>query len=254
MTQHHGETERRREGFEARMETGFEWLEAHARQVVAAVAILLLGGGVAALGYEWYQGSSESAQLALDRVEWRYFDGMGASRNDLVPVEPANADRALAAREEALASYESLAGELGGLPGEIAVLRAAGLEIGLGRLEAADARLLAARDELSEDVVRASALRLHGYVLEELERLEEAAQAYEAAAAIEAYPVPEDLWLAAGDVRLRAGDPAGAANALRQVLAVAPEEAERRGLVERIEGLEASLPDTADEAGEPGPE
>ena len=254
MTQHHGETERRREGFEARMEAGFEWLEAHAREVVAALAVLLLGGAGLALGYEWYRGAEESAQLALSRVEQRYLEGMGASRDDVVPVEPANADRARAAREEALAGYGAVASEYGGLARDIAELRAAELEIGLGRLEAADTRLLAAGEQISEDIVRAAALRLHGYALEELDRLEDAARAYEAAAAIEAYPAREDLWLAASEVRLRAGDPAGAASALREILVIAPEAAERRGLVERIEGLEASLPSAPGGAGEPASE
>ena len=242
MTQRHGETERRLEGFEARIEQGFAWLEAHAREVITVVLILFAVGGLAAFSYEWYGSSVREAQLAIDRVTWTYMEEMGGSRGDLYPVEPANQDQAQRAREEALAGYEAASEEYGGLAREMAQLRAAEVEIGLARLEAAEARLAREADQMSNQVLRASALRLRGYALEELGRPAEAAEVYEIGGGIEGYPAREDLWLLSAETRLRTGDFVGAAAAYREILFIAPEFAERQGLVERLEELEALAP------------
>jgi hypothetical protein len=243
--QRHGETERRHEGFEARLEQLFETIEAHSREVIIGGVALLLLGGLAAGLYEWRQSSINAAQLALDQVDWTYLEAMGGRRDDLYPVEPANEAQARSAREEALAGYEQVIEEHGGVAAEIAQIRAAEVEVGLGRLEAADQRLTGASDDISEGALRATALRLHGFVLEELLRPLDAAARYEAAAAIESYPAPEDLWIIASEARVRGGDPAGAANDLREVLGIAPEYAERLGLVERLESVEALASDAA---------
>ncbi len=241
--QRHGETERRLEGFEARLEQVFEAIEAHSREVIIAGVALLLLGGLAAGLYEWQKSSVNDAQLALDEVDWTFLEAMGGRRDDLYPVEPANEQQARSAREEALAGYELVIEEHGGVSGEIAQIRAAEVEVGLGRLEAAERRLAETADETSGDALRASALRLHGFVLEELLRPLDAAARYEAAAAIESYPAREDLWISASEARVRGGDMAGAASDLREVLGIAPEYAERLGLVERLESVEALAAD-----------
>ncbi len=246
MTQHHGETERRAQGFEARLEVLYERVVANPIPYVSGVVGLLLVGLVAALVSEWRDQSQQTAQLALEQVEWRYLEGMGGTRGDLYVVEPANEDQAREARERALAGYEQVIAEHGGVTREAAQMRAAEIEIDMGRLVAAQERLQIAADDMAGDsVLRAAALRLRGYVLEELGRLEEAAAAYEEAGGVESYPAREALWLAAGDTYLRAGDLEGAAAAYREILGIAPAFAEREGLVERLAGLEALSEDGA---------
>ncbi len=248
MTQHHGETERRAQGFEARLEVLYERVVSNPIPYVSGVVGLLLVGLVAALVSEWRDQSQQTAQLALEQVEWRYLEGMGGTRGDLYVVEPANEEQAREARERALAGYEQVIAEHGGVTREAAQMRAAEIEIDMGRLVAAQERLQIAADDMAGDsVLRAAALRLRGYVLEELGRLEEAAAAYEEAGAVESYPAREALWLAAGDTYLRAGDLEGAAAAYREILGIAPAFAEREGLVERLAGLEALSEDGTSE-------
>ena len=245
MTQHqrHGETERAREGFEATLERGFEWLEANSKPVLGFLAGLILLGGAVALGFEWSERQAEAAQAQLDEVERGYFEAMGASPVAFYVTEPANQDLARRAREAALAGYgQVVADHAGSVAEQVAQIRAAEVEIGLGRLEDAEQRLAAAADEMDADSpLRATALRLRGYALEELERFADAAAAYESAAAVESYPGRESVYLAAGESWLRAGDSARALGAFRETLVLAPAWAEREGLVERVAGLEALL-------------
>lgn len=247
--QKHGETERAREGFEATMEDGFEWLEANARLVTSIVVGAILVGAASAGAYEWVQRRAVGAQEALARVERTYFEDMGSRPGAFYVTEPANADQAREAREAALAGYERVvADHRGSLAAEIAWIRAAEVEVDLEQLEAAELRLAKAPEVLSAgSALLATALRLRGYVLDELERPGEAAAAYEAGAAIDTYPASEELWLAAGESALRAGDSTRAIRAFEQVLAADPAYAERAGLVDRLEGMRLSASTAAPE-------
>lgn len=246
MTQHHqqhGETERMSRGLDARMESFFEWLEANARTVVAVGVGLLVVGGLIAAGFEWSASVELAAQTALDRVERDYYDGMGTPVAELYLTEPANRDQAQRARENALLGYQNVAVDYpGSVAADAAELRAAEAEIGLGRLDDASERLSALAQRLDDDdQLRASALRLQGYVFEEQAKFTEAAAAYEAAAGVTSYPAREALWLAASENHLRVGEVERAIAALREVLGIAPAWAERQGLLERLTGLEAML-------------
>ena len=248
MTEHHrqhGDTERMSRGFDARIESGFEWLEANARSVMLVGGGLLLLGGLIAGIFEYSSRQEEAAQTALERVERAYFAGMGTPIAEIYLTEPANRDQAQRAREAALVGYQQVTLDY---PGRVAAsaaqLRAAEVEIELGRLAAASERLGALAAALDVDPLRASALRLQGYAFEEQEKFAEAAAAYEAGAVITDYPGREALWLAASDNYLRTGEIERAIDALREVLAIAPAWAERQGLLERLAGLEAMLPPT----------
>jgi len=245
VTQHqrHGETERAHEGFEARLEVVFEWLEDNSKPVLGALAALVLLGAAVAVIFEWSAGQAESAQAQLDAVERDYFEAMGANPFALYVAEPANREQAQRARETALAGYEQVSVDhRGSVADHVAQIRAAEVEVELGELDAAEQRLATAADEMDEDSpLRATALRLRGYALEQLGRFADAAAAYEAAGAIESYPAREGLYAAAGESWLRAGDSARALGAFRETLALAPAWAERQGLVERVAGLEALL-------------
>ena len=227
-------------GFEARLERGFEWLEANARTLIIIGVGLLALGGVVAGSFEWSVRQELAAQTALELAERAYYQGMGTPIAELFVTEPANQDRALRAREAALVGYQNVAVDYpGSVAANAAQLRAAEVEIELERLEAASGRLGTLAALLADDdPLRASALRLQGYAFEEQEKFAEAATAYEAAAAVTSYPAREALWLAASENHLRVGELERAIAALRQILAIAPAWAESQGLLERLEGLE----------------
>jgi len=247
--QRHGETERAGQGLEARLEAGFEWLEDNARLVVVVVIGAIAVGAASAGAYEWVERRALGAQDALSRVERSYFEAMGSEPSAFFVTEPSNLDRAREAREAALAGYEQVIVDHGGsVAAEIAWLRAAEVEVDLGQLEAAETRLAQAPDVLrSSGPLLATALRLRGFVLNELGRPAEAAAAYELGASVESYPATEELWLAAGESSIRAGDDAGAIRAFEQVLIADPAYAERTGVVDRLEALRlAASPATPD--------
>ena len=103
-------------------------------------------------------------------------------------------------------------------------LRSSELEIDLGRLAAADARLADLVASLEDrDPRKAMALRLRGYVLEELDRPQEAAALYEAGGALESYPARALLWLAAARTHMRTGANEKALAALDRALEVESE-------------------------------
>jgi tetratricopeptide (TPR) repeat protein len=114
------------------------------------------------------------------------------------------------------------------------------MEADLGRLEAAEKRLRTLVDELgSEALVRAIALRLLGYVLEEEQKDGEAGKAYAGAAAVEGYPDAAAVWLLAAEAYRRAGDNDQAAEAYRQVLDVDPIYAAQKRVEDLLVPLKA---------------
>jgi tetratricopeptide (TPR) repeat protein len=249
-TRHHGETEARAEGFEGRIEDVFEWITDHARKVVIGVVAFLVVGGAAGGMWEWTQRRAAVAQSDLAAVQITYNLAMGSSVRSVFVAEPANADQAVRAREEAVAGFEAVSGDYpGSVASSLAQIRAAELEIELGRADAAQTRLEAAAAELdADDLVRGVALRLRGYALEELERWDEAGIAYAAAAGVQGYPDRPSVWLSAAGSYARAGDADGAADAYQQILELDPAFAESQQVTERLNALGgAGLPGGAPE-------
>jgi tetratricopeptide (TPR) repeat protein len=242
MTLHHQATERKAEGFERRFQQGLEWLSERPRQVLMLLAGGLVVGVLIAGIYEWGKRREGSAQVALARVERTFARGMGDERS-AVPVEPANADQARRAREQALAGFELVVREHGGSrAAALAQVRAAEIEVDLGELDAGIARIAAAVSELeTDDPLRAVALRLSGYAHELKGDSLGAAEDYAAAAAVESYPGRALLWVVAGESFERGGATDRALDALRQGLASDPVLAEQLRAVQRIEQLEQQL-------------
>src|SRR5262245_50609724 len=98
----HGDTETRLEGFEARLQDGFAWVNAHGREIMVGIAAALLIGGVGAGIVEWRSRQSDAAQTELAGIESRFTSAMGANPGEYFVPEPANADQAAKARETAL--------------------------------------------------------------------------------------------------------------------------------------------------------
>lgn len=243
-TRHHGETEARAEGFEGRIEDAFEWAADHAREVVIGIVAFLVVGGSIAGALEWNRRSAEAAQRQLAEAEVAFSVAMGAPPRTVFPSEPANPDQARRAREAALASFDEVAAQrAGSVAAQLAGIRAAEMEIELGRADAAEQRLAALADSLDSDAfTRGVALRLRGYALEVLERYGDAGDAYAAAGAVEGYPDRPGAWLAAADDYARSGDADRELGAYQRLLELDAAFAERNQVPERIEALGAPTP------------
>lgn len=238
-TRHHGETEARAEGLEGRIEDVFEWATAHSRGVVIGiVSFLVIGGGIAA-GWELNRRAAENAQRQLADVELAYNQAMGAGPRTVFPAEPANPEQGVRAREAALAGFEAVAREHeGSVAAELAGIRAAELEIELGRAVAAERRLQLLSDAAGRDALtRGVALRLRGYALEELGRFGDAGDAYGAAGGVAGYPDRAAVWLSAADNYARVGDSDRELAAYQQILDLDLEFADRNQVTERLNAL-----------------
>jgi predicted negative regulator of RcsB-dependent stress response len=240
----HADTEAPLEGLEARLQRGFDWIGRHPRAVLAALGAIVALGALTAVSYELWQRSRDESAAMLAEIEDRFATSMGGAEELAFVPEPANPEQAARSREEALRALEAFVGRHArSRASYLAQLRAAEIESDLGRHAEAEARLRDLTKELGDDdPLRAVALRLLGYVLEEQERPADAGQAYADAAAVESYPDHAALWLAAGEAFRRAGDRARAEEAYREVIRADPEFAAERG----VEGLLALLAIGAD--------
>ncbi|HTO52515.1 MAG TPA: tetratricopeptide repeat protein [Myxococcota bacterium] len=247
MTQRQrSETETRLEGFELRLHEGFAWANDHAREIVVGAVMLLVVGGILSAIIEYRGRQTEGAETALAEIETHFVTAMGSNPGEFFVAEPANAQQATQAREAALAEFDAfIAGHAGSPLVAVAGIKAAEMEVDLGKLDAADARLAKLADSLKgDDPRRAIALRLRGYTLEQRGQELPAAEAYEAAAKVESYPPRALAWISAGDSYGRANQPERAIAAYREALSASPEAGEQEHLMQRI-GLEQAKLDAA---------
>jgi tetratricopeptide (TPR) repeat protein len=250
----HGDTETRLAGFEARLQDGFAWANDHGREIVIAIVVFLVVGGAVAGVYEWRKRDQAAAQTELARIEARFAKAMGSNAEELFISEPANADQAKTAREAAIGELDAFAAAHGSAAAaDLALIRAAELEVDLGKLDEAGARLDALVAELpADDPRRAVALRLRGFIHDAKGDALAAAETYEAAGKIESYPPRGLAWISAGDCFARANQPERAIAAYRQALATAPEVSEQEGIVARM-GVQQARLDAAIAAAPPAP-
>ena len=237
------ETEARAQGFDAKLEAGFDWLATRLRTVLILSGGLVLAGALAAGLYEYRERSEESAQTELAQVETRFATAMGSDPDAIWITEPANPDVAQEAREQAVAGLTALIEDYARTrAAQIAALRAAEIEVDLDRLEPAQARLEQLTEDLSErDPLRGIALRLLGYAYEQRQQYAQAAESYAEAARSGRYPAGGALWIAAGGNFERAGAIDRALDAFREAVSQDPEFAEQEGLLERLSALSASV-------------
>ena len=232
----HSDTESRLGGFEARLQDAFHWANDHGREIMAVLGVLLVVGAIAAGTFEWRRRTAAAQETELARIEAGFATGMGASAGEYFVPEPANAEQATKARETAIGEFDAFIAKDGdrGLVA-LAGIRAAELEVDLGRLDAAEARLAKLVESLgASDPRRAIALRLRGYALDQKGNALAAAEAYEAGARVEGYPPRALLWIAAGDAYARANAPEKSIAAYREALSASPELSEQEGIVQRI--------------------
>jgi tetratricopeptide (TPR) repeat protein len=215
------ETETRAQGFDAKIEAAFDWLSARSRYVFGVLGTLLVAGAAVAGLYELNKNRQDAAELALAQVEYGFSVAMGSPIDEFLVPEPFNEDQARRAREEALAHFEAVVlDHRRSRAAQVASVRAAEMEVDLGRWSDAEARL--------------------GKLQEEQGRFAEAGESYADAAGVQAYPARASLWMAAGGSFARAGASERALAAYQQVLSLDPELAEREGIVERLSELAAA--------------
>jgi tetratricopeptide (TPR) repeat protein len=244
------------ERFEARAQHVFDWIGAHPRQVLGGIGGAVLLGLLVTGIYEWNERRQDAAHEALAKVERRFAEEFAGDPRVAILPEPANADQARRAREDALAGFLAVAdAHSGSRAADFAQLRAAEMEVDLGQLDAAEQRLLDLDLQLGRsDSLRAVALRLSAYVHDLRGDYLEAGEAYLAGAEIDAYPDSPMLWLAAAQSFERGGAADRAVLAYQAVLANDPELGEREGVLGRIELLESASYRGAAAGGEGAPE
>ena len=247
----HSDTESRLEGFEARLQDAFAWANDHGREITIVLAVVLVAGAVIAGVLELRKQRREAAETELADIDTRFAAAMGATRGDFFVPEPANADQAKKAREATVGELDAFIAKQGNTPlAALAGVKAAELEVDLGQLDAADARLAKLADGLgADDPRKAMALRLRGYVLDQKGQALAAGETYESAAKIESYVARAVVWVSAGDCYARANEPARAVAAYREALEASPELGEQERLLERIGVQQAKV----DAAGSPAP-
>ena len=232
-------------GVEERLDAWLEWLGERSREVMIGFVALVVLGGIVTLFVEGAASRrmEDFAKLAeIERALYTRLANAGVGGGEL---SPAGQEAATRAREEALGEVEALlAAGPAQAPAGLAVLRAAGLEVELGRLEAADARLAALVSQ-RDGTVRGAALRMRGFVLEELGRAEEGAELYMQAGATAAYRGRAEAYLSAGEVFERVGKPQRAMDAFSAAVAVGPDLADSPRLAERIADLARQVSEAA---------
>jgi predicted negative regulator of RcsB-dependent stress response len=242
----HSDTQTRLEGFEARLQDAFNWANEHAREIVLGAVVLLVVGGIASGIYEWQQRQAQAAETELAKIDADFASAMGSTPGEYFISEPANSEQATKARETSVGQLDEFIAKHPGTPvAALAGIKAAELEVDLGKLDAADPRLAKLADSLpADDARRAIALRLRAYTLDQRGQTLAAGETYEAAAKVTGYPPRALAWIEAGDAYSRAKAPDRAIAAYREVLAGWPELAEQERIVQRI-GVEQAALDAA---------
>ncbi len=172
-----------------------------------AVAILLSAAGLG--GYRALShANAVEASASLEALRSDFVIAMGGQPGDVIVPEPANPETARAVRREFVDRFAELGREYGGTgAGALASLDAGSLYLELGTPDQALETWQAALEGLPRSsplrgVLASRIAQLH----EQDEKFAEAAQTYEAAAAIEGYPLrylalghAARTWLAAGE-------------------------------------------------------
>lgn len=167
-----------------------DWASQNAAVILGAIAgILVIAAGVGL----WSQHSTnerEKAVNALAVVSSDYRKAMGADPLASEIPEPANADLAERTRREYVERFEAIGREYPGTTvAAVALLEAAKLHVELGNEAAGIANYEAARDAASKSALGAMAsVRLAG-LAEGRGDMKAAAQAFERAAGVAAYPL-----------------------------------------------------------------
>jgi tetratricopeptide (TPR) repeat protein len=179
------------EELNSRVDQLAHWVVEHRVAFMGTLAAILVAAG----SYGIYEGVSNRRELAgataLARLEADYRQAMGSEPDAAIVEEPANAELAERTRREFGESFRELAREHPGTSAAVmAQLEAGNRSAELGDVEAALEAFRAASDEAaSGSALQGLVLMRLGRAFEQDGRFDAAAEAYERAGAIEAFPL-----------------------------------------------------------------
>ncbi len=215
-----------------------EWAANNAALILGAIAGILVLAAVIGLYVQHGSDARNQGADALALVTGRYRVAMGADPSGGPIVEPANSELALRTRTEYATKFIVVAREHSGTAaGAVAWLEAGTLQAELGLLEDATASFEAARDAAGDLAIGAIASTRLAYLAEDRRDPAAAAQAHEAAAAIESYPLSAEALAAAARCWVEAGEPDRALAVYQRLEAEYPDKL----IAPQIESLIAEL-------------
>ena len=214
------------------------WAAENAVLILAAVAAVLV---IAAGGGLYVQHGSDARDKAADALAVatsQYRMAMGADPNGGAIAEPANPELAERTRTEFVERFSLVAQQHDGTAaGVVAWLEAGNLQTELGRPEDAVASFSAARDAAGDLALGALASTRLAGLAEDREDPAAAAEAYEAAAGVAAYPLRAESLTAAARCWVEAGETNRALSVYQRVELEFPDEL----VAPEIESLIAEL-------------
>lgn len=213
------------EELESAVEKMANWIGTHAWQVAGSLVVVL----AAAWGIETWRNAGRleeaAASNALDRTRAQYLSALGAEPGAQELPELANPNAARAIQEDYLGEFQAVAEEHPGtLAGTLALFETAEILDALGRGGETPAVWEQALSQAAGNPTLEGLLQQRiGAAHEEAEAWAEAAAAYEAAGAIEAFPLR--YWALADAARCRAaaGQPDAAVALYQRIEAEAPD-------------------------------
>ena len=202
------------------------WAAEHAVLILGAIAVALLIAAGTGLYLQHGTNARDEAANALALATSQYRLAMGADPTGGEIVEPANLELAERTRTEFAERFAEVAREHPGTAaGIVAWLEAGNLQAELGRADDAAQSFSAARDAAGDLALGALAsVRLAG-LAEDRGDPAMAAEAYEAAAGVEAYPMRAEALTNAARCWVEAGNPDRALAVYQRYELEHPEEA-----------------------------
>jgi tetratricopeptide (TPR) repeat protein len=218
------------------------WISDNPQIVLGVVVAVLAAVGVFAIMRSSLEDERVEASAALASVQRDFRRAMGSSPDDLEVSEPANAETALRVREEYLVRFREVAeAHPDGAAGGLAWLEAGLIEQALGESQEASSTWQAAASGMQADSVIRALLELRIAAAHEAEqRWVEAAQAFERAASVEAFPLRYRALADAARCFAEAGETERALEAFRRVETSAPDVYLPEYLSARLRELEAA--------------
>jgi tetratricopeptide (TPR) repeat protein len=232
-----------------------QWIEDHPVPVLSvAAAVLLLAAAIG--GWKaWSNARANEASAALAELRAQYVEAMGGEATDLVAPEPANPETGKQVRTEYVDRFMKFANDHGATTaGAMAGLEASRLYEQLGNRDEALQVLKDSAGRLaSGSSVRGVLESRIGGLEEETGDFKAAAEAYEAAGAIDGYPLRHEALGEAARCWLEAGQPDHALAIYGRLRAEAPDFHLAPWLAARLEELQARAGVPARTAQAPAP-
>lgn len=215
-----------------------EWASEHAVLILGTIAGILVLAAAAGFYFQHASDVRDEAADALALATSQYRQAMGADPAGGPIAEPANAELGERARSEFVERFSSVGREYAGTAaGSLAWLEAGKLQTELGRLEDAAVSFGTARSEAGSSAVGALASIQLASLAEDRGDSAAAAEAFERAAAVPAYPLRANALAEAARCWVSAGDSGRALAAYQRLEAEFPDELVAPHVVALIEEL-----------------